>query len=138
MKSNLVILFVLILLVSCNPLENKLQGGWVVDQAYYNDEPVRWDLYSNGFDLKEDNTCILPPINTRLNRSLEEERGTWEAFEKDTTTYLIIETENWLFNRTFVVRNLRKTQDSVSRGNLMKMTLIVDSLKMDCTKALYE
>lgn len=137
-KTNLIILFACLFLISCNTLEDKLEGGWVVDQAYYHDEPVRWDLYGNGLGLREDNTCKLPPINMRSKRTPEEEKGTWKAFEENGKTYLQINTENWIFDRTFEVINLRKVQDTVSFGYLMKMTLTADSLKMDCTKALYE
>ena len=126
------------LCAACNSLEEKLEGGWVVDQAYYHDEPVRWDLYTNAFDLNEDYTCELPPINRRSERTLEEQRGTWETFQKNDSTYLQIKTENRIFDRTFRVQNLRKVRESVSWGYLIKMTLIADSLKMDCTKALYE
>jgi hypothetical protein len=35
------------------------------------------------------------------------------------------------------IRNLRKVQDRDSWGHLMKMTLVSDSLKLDCTRAIY-
>lgn len=126
----------MITLISCNSLEDKLAGGWAVDQAYYNNEPVIWDLYSNGLSLKEDNTCTLPPINTRSMRTIEEEKGTWQVYVDKNKIYLQINTGNRIFNRTFEVTNLREEQDPESLGNLLRMTLKADSLKLDCTKAL--
>jgi len=136
-KTNLIILLACLFLISCNQLENKLEGTWAIDQAYYHDEPVRWDLYTNALGLNENNTCNLPPINSRPKRTPNEEKGTWQAFEEKDKAYLEIDTENRIFDRTFEVHNLRKVQDSVSLGYLMKMTLVADSLKLDCTKALY-
>lgn len=62
MIKNIILFLAFVILVSCNPLENKLEGGWVVDQAYYNDEPVIWDLYGNAIILNKNNTCDLPMI----------------------------------------------------------------------------
>lgn len=132
-----VFLFLAAALVACNSLEKKLAGGWVVDQAYYNDEAVQWDLYSNGVGLNPDNTSHLPIVNWE-DRHTEKETGIWTAFEENGISYLRIETENQIFNRTFVVNDLKKVQDPVSFGYLMKMTLSSDSLKMDWTKALYK
>ncbi len=128
---------VFIILVSCNPLENKLEGSWAVDQAYYNDEPVIWDLYSNVIILHENNTCDLPMIDWE-DRHTSKEKGTWNVYKKEGKPYLNINTPNKIFNRTFEIYNLREVRDSVSWGYLMKMTLAADSLKMDCTKALYK
>lgn len=134
---NAALLFLTLAVFACNPLEKKLEGGWVVDQAYYHDEPVLWDLYSNGVGLKPDNTCHLPIVNWD-DRHSEKEKGIWTAFKDNGKTYLKIETENKVFNRTFEIHDLRKVQDKVSFGYLMKMTLAADSLKMDWTKALYD
>lgn len=109
----------------------------MVDQAYYHNEPLIWNLYSNGFDLKKDNTCILP-ISDFSHRHTDKETGTWRAFKKNNKSFIEINTTNDIFNRTFEVKKLRKVQDTVSWGYLMKMTLIADSLKLDCTKALYK
>lgn len=131
------ILFLTLSVFACNPLEKKLEGGWVVDQAYYHNEPVLWDLYSNGFDLKPDHSCHLP-IDNWDDRNTVKQTGIWTAFEEKGKIYLRIKTENRIFNREFEVTNLRKVQDTVSFGYLMKITIQADSLKMDCTKALYE
>ncbi|WP_439484243.1 hypothetical protein [Cyclobacterium plantarum] len=134
---NAALLFLATALVACNSLENKLEGGWVVDQAYYHDEPVLWDLYSNGFDLRSDHSCHLPIYNWD-DRNTVKQTGIWTAFEEKGKMYLRIKTENRIFNREFEVTNLRKVQDTVSFGYLMKMTIQADSLKMDCTKAINE
>jgi len=134
-KKATLIICTAVLLIACEGLEDKVEGGWVIDRAYYNDEPVIWDLYTNGFDLREDNTCVLP-ISDWAPRDTHKETGSWEAFKGKGKSYIEISTPNTLFNRTFEVQNLRKVQDMVSRGYLMKMTLVADSLKMDCTKAM--
>ena len=137
MKIISLIFLTCILCAACNSLEEKLEGTWAIDQAYYHNEPVTWDLYSNAIGLKENNACSLP-IGDWIDRHTDKENGIWKAFKKNGKAYLQINTENRIFDRTFEVHNLKKVRDSVSWGYLMKMTLIADSLKMDCTKALYE
>ena len=135
---NIGIVFVIILVfTACGKLERQMHGNWIVTQAYYHNEPVIWDLYHHCMDLREDNKCDLPPINDFKNRTEEEQIGVWRLVNKDNKAYLQIETENWIFNRTFEIHNLRKVQDTVNWGYLMKMTLTSDSLKLDCTRVLY-
>lgn len=135
--THLSLLTFLLILSGCNELEEKLIGSWVVDQAYYHDEPVMWDLYSNGFSLNENHTATLP-ISNWEDRHTDKEKGTWKAFKENGAAYLKIDTKNPIFGRTFEIQDLRRVQDSISLGYLMKMTLVSDSLKMVCTKALYE
>ena len=138
-KTILTFIIIGVLVTSCKDnIENELSGSWVVEQAYYNDEVVQWDLYTNAIQLNKDKTCDLPPIHSREERTLNEGKGIWEALEKQGNSYLQIKTENWIFNRTFEIHNLRKVRDNKSFGFLMKMTLTADSLKLDCTKALYD
>lgn len=132
------LLFFAMALFACNPLERKLEGTWAIDQAYYNDESVDWDLYTNALGINKNKTCDLPPIHPKSERIANEDKGVWTAFEENGKTYLKIETENWIFNRVFEVHNLSKVQDPISLGYLMKMTLSADSLKLDCTRAVYE
>lgn len=131
-----VILF-LVVLISCNSLDKKIIGNWVVDKAYWHAEPALWNLYSNGFTLKGDHTCELP-IWDWEDRHSNKQKGTWKVFTQNDSIYLQINTENELFNRTFQVQNLRKERDPESWGYLTKMTLAADSLKMECTGVLYE
>lgn len=132
----LIILCVFLLITACNPLKEKLQGGWVIDQAYYHEVPVMWDLYSNALTLRPDNTCHLP-IDDWAYRHTEKEQGIWKVLQQSDSSYLRIETENRIFDRTFQILDLRKVKDMESGGFLMKMTLAADSLKMDCTRAIY-
>lgn len=76
MKLPLVITLSPILITSCNSLADKIEGGWVIDQAYYHNRPVVWNLYNNALELNADGNCYLPPINRRSERSKEEEIGT--------------------------------------------------------------
>lgn len=134
----LIFVFILagISFISCERGNHKkIIGAWVIDQAYYNNEPVIWDLYHNSIDLNGNHTCELPPISSR---NPGEEFGQWELSNDNDYDYLKINTENRIFNRTFKIHDLREVKDSVSWGFLMKMTLTADSLKLDCTKALYK
>jgi hypothetical protein len=133
-KKALIVSIMSFTIISCNHLEKQLQDGWTIDQAYYNDEPVIWNLYNNYLGLNRDYTCSLPRINID---AAAEDIGKWKYFQQNDKLYLQISTENWIFNRTFEIRDLRKVGDP-RMGYLMKMTLISDSLKLDCTKPLYE
>ncbi len=136
MKKTSAIIFLVLLFSSCNELEKKIEGYWVIDNACINNTPVLWNYYSNGFELKSDKTCFLP-INDFSYRNSDKETGKWSAYEEKDKSYLKIETTNEIFNRNFEIKNIRIIRDSISWGNLLKMTLISDSLKLDCTKALY-
>jgi len=127
-----------IYLSSCrNELDKKIEGVWVIDQAYYHDNAVVWNLYSNGLILKNDYSCDLP-ISNANDRNTEKENGIWSISEKDGNKCLVIETSNELFCRTYRIDKLERVQDKVSLGLLLKMTLVADSLKLDCTKAIYK
>ncbi len=125
------------ILSRCNPLKEKIEGTWVVDKAYIYDEPAVWDLYGNGIGLESNNNCVLPPINNYKTRTKGEREGLWRVYEKEGVPYLKIETENTVFNKTFRIENLRQERDSYSMGQLMKMSLVSDSVRFDCTKAVY-
>lgn len=60
MKKTKPLLFVIILLAACNSDEKKLQGGWLVDNAYNNKEHLVWNLLTNSIELRNDHTCLLP------------------------------------------------------------------------------
>jgi hypothetical protein len=134
---NVSFILLIFLLLSCNNIKKDLEGGWIINQAYINNKPVIWDFYNNCIDLKKDKTCELPPINSFINRNQNECVGYWDVKEKDNSFYLVIKTNNVFFNRTFEVSEIIKVTDSVSFGNLMKMSLISDSIKLDCSKELY-
>lgn len=131
----LLILPLCLTITGCNSLEKKLAGTWTIDKVYFYEEPAVLNYYSNAFDLKEDYTCELP-IGVWSERYSAKEQGRWKVFSRNDTMYLQIVTENTFFNNRFEIRNLRKSQDSITLGHLMKMTLIVDSLRMECTKLL--
>jgi len=136
MKNKTILLLIFIALVSCNKVESALQGGWLIEKVYYNNKPVIYDLYSNSFDLKKDNTCWLPSSAMNENQA-GVETGTWESYSIDTISYLKIKSVNKIFNRTFRVLNFRKEMDNKKYGYLLKMTLVADSLKMICEKVPY-
>ncbi len=125
----------LIGIISCNSRDNEVVGSWVIDSLNYSNKEEL--LYSNGFNLKNDHTCDLP-IWDWTDRHSPMEKGKWEVYDSNDKTYLKITSLNRLFNRNFEITNLSKVRDSASMGYLLKMTLIADSLKIDCTKSLYE
>lgn len=135
MKSCTLLIIVSLILNGCSGMDEKIQGGWVVDKAFYNDQRVVWNLYSNGFSLKSDNTCSLP-ISDWSHRNSAYETGSWKFFKKNGKCFIEINTINEVFNRTFEIQEFKKTQDTVSLGFLYKMTLASDSLRLKCTKAI--
>lgn len=137
MKRLIILSALTILLCSCHNLDEKIKGGWVVDQAYYNNKVVIWDLYTNSLNLKDNNNCELPPINRLSERSPDETIGKWKLYKENGKLYLQINTTNKIFNRTFEIQKLRKEKDTISWGDLLKMTILSDSLKMECTKAIF-
>ncbi len=124
-------MLILLVLNSCNTIEDEIQGEWVFDQAYYNNEPVFWDLCTNGMSLSKDGTCDLPPLN------YDDSKGIWKVIKKNNTIILSIETNNEIFNRNFRVSKLGKVHYPKKRACLIKMTLLSDSLKLECTKIAY-
>lgn len=136
-KRNVAIfLSILFTLSACNISDKKMEGGWVVDKAYFNNKSVTWNLSTNSFELYKDHTCFLP-IGELNQRNTPFEKGIWSAYEKNDSLFLKIKTINTVFNRTFKVSNYRNVRDSVSFGILTKATLSSDSLRLACTKAPY-
>jgi len=115
-------------------MKDKIEGNWYVEQAYYYDEPVIWDLYFASFELNSDNTCDLPPIHQNDSLGLNERHGIWDLLKIDESYFIHIKTDNWLFNRKFQIVNMRVVQDSVSYGYFLKMSILSDSLRIDCKK----
>lgn len=130
------ILLLIIIMCSCNVSDTKMQGGWLIESAYYRNKPVRYDLLSNSFELNNDHSCWLPvPPGTELHTA--NENGMWSTYKSHDTLYLRIETINKIFNRTFSVTNYRVVDDNLKGGMITKATLVSDSLKFECYKASY-
>ncbi len=137
MKKHLILIYIVgFLLAACNNLNSKLEGHWVVSQAYYHNKPVMWDLYGNGFSLKDDKVCSLP-TGAYAKEDKTMNKGEWILLKENKKIFLKITTSNFLFNRTFEIKNLRTEIDEISKGYLLKMILESDSLKLDCVKAIY-
>jgi hypothetical protein len=132
-----VVLLITMLCVSCNSLDRDLSGDWVIDYVQVQEVPGALNLYSNGFSLNEDHSCYLP-IADWADRHTEKQRGKWRIFSQSDSVFLQIETKNHLFNRTFLVEDLRKEKDPVSGGDLTRMKLIADSLILECTGIAYK
>ena len=133
LKKTAFILF--IIFTSCNDSQKKYEGAWVVGQAYYNNEPVIWDMYSNIFYLNKDNTCELPIYNTN-DRYTGKKTGHWHLLKKGEITYIQIKTKNSIFNRTFKIEKIEQIPHPFAPGDQLKIILTSDSLKFDCFKEL--
>lgn len=118
----------------CDNLEDKIEGFWTVDQIYFSNAPVAWTLPYNAFELNKDNIAVLPHQPVDFSDFIIEDIGKWELNQVKGIYFLRIETANRLFNRNFQVSNFRIEQDSVSFGYFIKMSLLSDSLKIDCKK----
>jgi hypothetical protein len=136
MRSTQIFLLFLIGILSCDSLDNEIAGSWVIDNLNYSNIDADGNLYSNGFNLRDDHTCDLPIWNWS-DRHSPVEKGKWKVYHENDKTYLEISSINSLFNRNFEITNLSKVLDSASFGYLLKMTLVADSLRMECTRSLY-
>jgi hypothetical protein len=125
---------VIILFCSCNRLEKKLSGGWLIERVYYNNRPVKYDLYTNSFDLNKDNTCSNLPISPVNENQAGVESGTWKSYIIKGESYLQINTKNQIFNRKFRIIDFREESDYKKYGYLLKMTIVADSVKIICAK----
>jgi len=137
MKRQLILISILssTLLFSCNKLENTLQGGWNIEKVYYHNKPVVYDLYTTRFDLSSNNTCELPiSISSLDENKLDGEKGLWKAYTSNNVSYLQIQTKNKIFCRKFRILNIREEPAYLNKGELLKMTLIADSIKIKCAK----
>ena len=134
MSKTIFIFLIVILFSGCNGLKEKLIGGWLIEKVYYNNKPVIYDLYSNGFDLNKDNSCSNLPISSVNESQPDLENGTWESYLQNGESYLQIRTKNKIFNRKFKILGFRKELDYKLHGYLLKMTLVADSMKMICAK----
>jgi hypothetical protein len=127
-KMTFFLILMTILYTACNKFKNELTGGWLIENVYYNNKPVIYDLYTNSFDLNEDNTCNNLPISSINESQPGVETGTWKSYVEKGESYIQIKSKNKIFNRKFRILDLR------SEGNLIKMTIASDSVKLICSK----
>ena len=126
----------LFLTESCIDIRNHmLFGAWTIDRAYYNNKPVAYDLLSNGIDFNKDYTCELPIAIADTNSN--KEKGTYEIIDSIDKSFVRIKTANKIFQRTFEIRNISKELDNAGYGYLTKITLVADTLKLECSKVPY-
>jgi hypothetical protein len=116
---------------ACNKSE-KIEGGWIINQALYHNNPVIINLSSNAFDLHDDYTCSLPISENMINDILTG-KGTWSCHENNDTIFCSIKTKNKIFNRNFRVLNYTVNKKP-GLSPIIKATFTSDSLKLECTK----
>ncbi len=131
MKKILSLFFLVLIITSCNDEKNQIQGDWAIDELDAN-----FSIKTNGLNLKKDYTCELPMVDIS-ERHTDKETGTWSILKKKNSLYLMIKTKNTYFNKCFKIENLKEIKDSTSSGCFVKMTLVADSIIMNCTKVLY-
>lgn len=127
--------FIYLFIYGCTSYKNQVVGNWHINDVYYHNEPVVYDLPGNYFNLLDNNVCRLPTQYNEQNTA--KEHGQWTYYKKDGISYLNVVTENELFNRTYTIINLEKKQDMESYGYYYEMTLVADSLKMICWRQHY-
>lgn len=128
--TSLVVGVLLIIFTGCNDHYRTVQGGWSVIEL----RAAPYQMLNNGFVLKKDKTCILPLLSLK-DRHTSREVGTWEYIRKRSISYIAIETDHPVFDRTFEVVNISRYQDTISYGYILRMTLVADSIKMVCERA---
>ena len=125
---------ILIAFIGCERFDDKIEGFWSVEQAYYHNVPAVWNLPYNAFELNSDKTALFPHMAIDYSDDIREDTGRWEIQRIGGVNFLEIETNNWLFNRNFQIVNLRVEQDSIGFGYFLKMSIQADSLRIDCKK----
>ena len=127
------IVLLIITFISCNNIENKVQGHWTIEKMTKGKIDLLQVLYSNGFGLKEDHSCTLP-IDNLKDRHSRKETGEWKVFEKSGKEYLQIISENKNFHGTYHITNSKTITDSISLGQLVKISFVSDSITIHCIK----
>ena len=123
-------LIFLILICCKSPLENKVAGVWVID-AYEGE----FQLATNGLVLKKDNSCGLP-MTYKNNHEYFKVSGKWEIISNSGKNYLLIHSANHPLCTKYQIVRLETVIDQHSYGNLLKMTLVSEKVKLECTRAL--
>lgn len=122
--------FLFLFICGCESRKTQIMGYWHINEVFYHNELVIYDLPASFFSLNKDYTCELP---TRYEeRNSNKNIGSWSVYTKDKVTYLNVDSENALFNRTYKLESFGKIQDKETKGYLLEMVLVSDSLKMVC------
>jgi hypothetical protein len=135
MKTKILAGCICLFLYSCkvNKVEKYMDGFWIVDSAYYNNETVEWDLNMNGFILLKNKTCTLPYNDYIYTDSCM--YGKWKVHNDNGIIYLKIKTHNILFNKDFKINNLKIIKSNNPHFYKCSMELEADSMKLSCTKS---
>lgn len=82
-------------------LNNKLIGGWVIDELWVNDTNVVSILSVNVLNFYEDGSCRLPDRLTGGQNVPYDRNGTYELIKENSQYKLIIQTDIPTFNGKF-------------------------------------
>lgn len=138
MKTNYLFLFLLlfeITFISCNDmLENDIIGLWIIDEITYEKNNIKPYIYLNMFETKKNHTCTLPVTKVSDIRTIKSE-GNWKLILINSNPYILINTENELFNDTFKIEKVWEERDTVSWGIALKMILSTKKLHLKCTRS---
>lgn len=134
MKKLILLLFFVSIITSCNNTEDIIIGSWAVDSAYYNEEPLIWDLYSNGITFYDDHSCVLPFNNYIKLENCE--KGKWNIEKENNYEYLKITSTNSIFNRSFKINKIEFKNIKNSNIKNYHIILTSDSLKLECFKTI--
>jgi len=139
-NNSICVLFIVLLSINTgceNDDKEFLYGQWVIDKAYHNNQPVIWDLNSNGIGFYQNDSCSLPAFGSKSTSYSDMKSGTWKLIKKDSSLFIHIETTNSIFNRAFKITNLNQSKGELHLGNYTKMTILSDSMKLKCTKVIH-
>ncbi|MEW6774645.1 MAG: hypothetical protein AB1304_11715 [Bacteroidota bacterium] len=112
------ILLAVTLFYSCSKKQkvyNHLQGQWLIEAIYYNNQNVITEYLSNGVDFEDDFSHLptkIQKVNDKINWNLTQiERGkiiSWDLIQKDTLFYIKFHTKDEVFGDTLQIRFYRE------------------------------
>ena len=131
MKKLLVLLIIgSTFLTSCNEMDKKVKGVWTIKEIYQHKESIFDTLFSTGFIINKDKTCVFPRRNT-----LENKNGNWEIIKKGEDNYLNITTDNELFNDSYRIKVWERVLDENSQAYGIRMILESDRTTIVLTRS---
>jgi hypothetical protein len=116
-------------LTSCNDMEEKVIGHWVIKE-FDGSHPI----LTSGLGIKENYTCVLPLTNVN-DRHTNKENGKWEVIKKGEDNYLNITTDNELFNDSYRIKVWERVLDENSQAYGIRMILESDRTTIVLTKS---
>ncbi len=100
MKKFLVFSAALLILTSCQKIEKKIQGNWIIEEATYQNQDILDILRYNVLSIEMNGTCKTPVIKKENSFSRD---AIWNIEKKDGRHYLIINSDIPTWNQKFQI-----------------------------------